>query len=274
MNKTLPVIIDGIKCYSPAVANLHTDYPDCGFELTDQVVESNFWTRSRNRIFKYLVLSNRAGKQVTKFLEIGCGTGDFIRTLAGESSLEITGSEVYVNGLSYAKNSSPNVEFVQIDITQDCLDNKFDIIAAFDVIEHVDADVSAIGNMYNMLSDHGKLIVSVPQYQFMWSRIDEIVRHKRRYSRRELIDKIQQSGFKVKFITSFVCLLFPFMLLSRALEKIRKDDTTDDEFLKKAMNLPKFVNAIFDYVMVVEEKLIKSGISLPYGGTLIIVPEK
>ena len=115
----VPVSVDGIKCYSPLVAESYDDYPDCGFELTEEVAEKSFWVRSRKRIFKHLVLSNRAKSSITRFLEIGCGTGDFVRALAGDPAFSITGSEVYAKGLVYAKASVPNVEFVQLDITRD-----------------------------------------------------------------------------------------------------------------------------------------------------------
>jgi SAM-dependent methyltransferase len=274
MSAAAPVTIDGIKCYSPSVAEGYEDYPEGGFDLTAQAVETSFWVRSRNRIFGHLVRANRAKASVTRFFEIGCGTGDFIRTLAGDPSLAITGSEVYVKGLRYAKASVPNVEFVQLDIARDRIDAAFDLVAAFDVIEHVDDDASAIAHMARMLADSGTLILSVPQYPFMWSSIDDIVKHKRRYSRRELVGKVEKSGLKVTFCTSFVCLLFPAMLVSRLLDRKRDVTETDHAALEKRVAMPAALNRVFDLAMRIDEALIRRGVSLPFGGTLIVVAKK
>lgn len=273
MKTANPVIIDGLKCYSPSVANQYDDYPDSGFDLTARAAQKSFWVRSRNRIFKHLVMTNRANASITRFFEIGCGTGDFIHTLSGESSLAITGSEVYLKGLLYAKSCVPNVEFVQIDVTQNLVDAEFDLIAAFDVIEHVENDLAAIANMTQMLSESGKLIISVPQYQFMWSNIDEIVKHKRRYSRRDLIQKIEKNGLHVTFCTSFVCLLFPLMLASRLLDKKRPEELNATA-LEKRVTMPALLNWVFDLVMKIDETFIRCGVSLPFGGTLIAVAKK
>ena len=72
-------LVDGVKCYSPEVASAYTDYPDSGFDLTDENADSSFWVSSRNRLFKSLVQHHLLPTGRTRFLEIGCGTGDFIR---------------------------------------------------------------------------------------------------------------------------------------------------------------------------------------------------
>jgi len=95
MNDSLQyTLVDGIKCYSPEVASAYTDYPDSGFDLTDENAESSFWVSSRNRLFKRIVQIHLLPTGKTRLLEIGCGTGDFIRQIARNESLEITGSEV------------------------------------------------------------------------------------------------------------------------------------------------------------------------------------
>jgi 2-polyprenyl-3-methyl-5-hydroxy-6-metoxy-1,4-benzoquinol methylase len=185
-------IIDGVKCFSPEVASDYSDYPDNGFDLTEENAESSFWVSSRNRLFKRIVRKHTLLEGKTKFLEIGCGTGDFVRQIAGDDRLEITGSEIYLKGLVYAKKNLPKVDFVQFDVTQGTIGEKFDIITAFDVIEHIENDQAAISNISQMLGKNGIFIVSVPQHMFLWSQLDEIVKHKRRYSRKELIEKLKK----------------------------------------------------------------------------------
>lgn len=267
-------IVDGIKCFSPDVASAYTDYPDGGFELTNNNAQSSFWVQSRNRLFKSIVRKNLVPTGKTKFLEIGCGTGDFIRELVDDERLEITGSEIYLKGLLYAKKNLPSVDFVQFDVTQGKVDDQFDMITAFDVIEHIENDVVAISNMSQMLNQCGVLIISVPQHMFMWGELDEIVKHKRRYSRAELIGKLVDNGFAISRCTSFVFTLFPLMFLSRLFDKRRDKSNLDEVELEKRVKFPRVLNSIFDLLMRVDEALIRLGVSLPFGGTLLVVARK
>jgi 2-polyprenyl-3-methyl-5-hydroxy-6-metoxy-1,4-benzoquinol methylase len=275
MSDNLPyTVVEGIRCYSPEVASSYANYPDDGFDLTDKNGESSFWVRSRNRLFKRIVYDNLASMGKTKFLEIGCGIGGFIQQIAGNKNLEITGSEIYLKGLLYAKKNLPNVAFIQFDVTQGLIGEEFDLIAAFDVIEHIEDDVAAIKNINKMLHKGGSLIITVPQHKFLWSKLDEILKHKRRYSRRELVTKLQENGFDIRHVTSFLFVLFPLMLISRIFDKGRDQSHFDKVALEKRVKFSNALNWIFDLFMRIDEVLIRLGISLPFGGTLVIVAGK
>ncbi|MDO8448283.1 MAG: class I SAM-dependent methyltransferase [Rhodoferax sp.] len=275
MSDNLPyTVVEGIRCFSPEVASSYADYPDGGFDLTDKSGESSFWVRSRNRLFKSIVYDQMAPTGKTKFLEIGCGTGGFIQQIVENENLEITGSEIYLKGLLYAKKNLPHVDFIQFDVTQGEIGEKFDIIVAFDVIEHIEDDVAAISNINKMLHKGGVLIMTVPQHMFLWSKLDEIVKHKRRYSRRELITKLQENGFDISYSTSFLFMLFPLMLISRIFDKGRDQSQSDEVALEKRVVFSNALNWIFDHFMRIDEALIRLGISLPFGGTLVIIARK
>lgn len=267
-------MVDGIKCYSPEVASAYTDYPDSGFDLTDKNAESSFWVSSRNRLFKSIVQRHLMPTGRTKFLEIGCGTGDFIQQIAQNKNLEITGSEIYLKGLVYAKKNLPSVDFVQFDVTKGTIGEQFHIITAFDVIEHIENDNAALSNISRMLNKDGVLIVSVPQHMFLWSKLDEIVKHKRRYSRRELVAKLKANNLDIDYATSFLFILFPLMLLSRLSDRGGDQSPSDEQGLEKRVKFSGVLNTIFDYFMRIDEGLIRLGASLPFGGTLVVVARK
>lgn len=275
MKDNLPyTVVEGIKCFSPEVASSYADYPDSGFDLTDKNSKSSFWVNSRNRLFKRIVYNQMLPTGKTRFLEIGCATGDFIQHIVGNKNLEITGSEIYLNGLLYAKKNLPDVDFIQFDITQGGIGEEFDLIVAFDVLEHIESDVTAISNINNMLHKGGSLILTVPQHMFLWGKLDEIVKHKRRYSRRELVTKLQENGFDIKYSTSFLFTLFPLMLISRIFDKEHDQSQSDEVALEKRVTFPYALNWIFDLFMRIDEHLIRLGISLPFGGTLVVVATK
>lgn len=275
MNDNLQyTIVEGIKCFSPEVANAYADYPDSGFDLTDKNAQSSFWVSSRNRLFKNIVQRNMSPTGKTKFLEIGCGTGDFIQQIVQNENLEITGSEIYLKGLLYAKKNLPNVDFIQFDVTQGVVGEEFDLIVAFDVLEHIENDIAAISNVRKMLHKDGCLIITVPQHMFLWSKLDEIVKHKRRYSRRELVTKLQENGYSISYVTSFLFTLFPLMLISRMLDKGQDKIQSEEVALEKRVIFPKALNWVFDLFMRIDEALIRLGVSLPFGGTLVVVARK
>lgn len=261
-------IIQGIKCYHAESAECYADYPSLGFDLTEQLEETHFWFRARNRILIQLIL--KYTQTAATFLEIGCGTGFFLRELAKQSNLQLTGSDIYLAGLRYAKAKLPHIQYLQFDVTRFQTNDLFNMIGSFDVLEHITEDNLVLKNIYQSLSINGYLLLTVPQYPFLWSHLDDFVKHKRRYRRKELIKQLQQAGFEITFQTSFVFVLFPFMLISRLLNLT---STKTNEF-EQHVKIPKIMNWLFDKVMRIDELLIRLGISLPFGGSLIIMARK
>lgn len=268
-------VVDGIKCYSADVASDYLDYPSSGFELTEKIVADSWWVRSRNRLFKSIVLRYLLASGKTKYLDIGCGTGDFIQQIVSIPDFEITGSEVYLKGLMYAKKNMPSVDFVQYDVTQgDIGKSRFHIISAFDVIEHIDNDSTALRHMNQMLNEDGVLIISVPQHKFLWGSLDELVKHKRRYSRQELMAKLTTNNFDIIKTTSFVFTLFPLMLVARMFDRGGNQTGRERESLEKRTQFSGILNTAFNFLMRIDEALINLGARLPFGGTLVVIARK
>jgi 2-polyprenyl-3-methyl-5-hydroxy-6-metoxy-1,4-benzoquinol methylase len=267
--------IDGIKCYSQKNAFAYSNYPDGGFDFMDNKSDLSFWVKSRNRIFKALIYKNIFKVGEVEILEIGCGTGGFISKISSDDRFKITGSEIYHKGLVYAKTRQPKINFIQYDVVEKALDIDFDMILAFDVLEHIDDDCIAIKNIKNMLKHDGKVIISVPQHRFLWGKLDDLVMHKRRYSKSELVRKIQDNGLRVNYATSFVFILFPLMFLSRMFDRGSASSVAQHEKeLEARVVFNPIINELFNLFMRIDEFFIKLGISLPFGGTLIVVASK
>jgi hypothetical protein len=125
-----------------------------------------------------------------------------------------------------------------------------------------------------MLNKDGVLIISVPQHMFLWSKLDEIVKHKRRYSRREVVTKLKANDFDIDYATSFLFILFPLMLISRLFDRRGDQSPSDEQGLEKRVKMSGVLNVIFDFLMRIDEGLIRLGASLPFGGTLVVVARK
>src|SRR5437879_587607 len=167
------VEIDGFRCYAPALALECADYPSEGFDVTAEVEANSFWCRSRNRILRRIVERFTDRSRQLAMLEIGCGIGGVIAELRQVPNLRLTASEIYLQGLRYARSRFPDVDFIQLDATDMPFQGQFDIVGAFDVLEHIQADDRVMRAVHESLRPGGVFIVTVPQYQWMWSPLDE-----------------------------------------------------------------------------------------------------
>ena len=266
--------IEGIRCYAPAVALDYTDYPSGGFDVTADVEGRSFWCRTRNRVLTQVFerFTDRAGP--VDVLEIGCGIGGVIDALRQLGNLRLTGSEIYIQGLKYARKKMPDVDFIQLDATNIPFQAAFDVVGAFDVIEHIDEDELVMRQVWRTLRSDGLFIVTVPQYQWMWSRLDTLVHHKRRYSRGDLVDKLRRAGFDVIYTTSFVTTLFPFMALSRLRDRGTAASADATAEFSDRVSLPGPINRLFDWTMRIDEGALRLGVTLPFGGSLLAVARR
>ncbi|MCI8210644.1 SAM-dependent methyltransferase [Pseudomonas sp. S25] len=243
-------------------------FPADAFEILASAEANHWWFRARNRVILW-ALKKYAGS-FKNFLEIGCGTA-FVLEGVGKAfpSAELHGSEYFEEGLVHARKRLPNAQFKQLDATAMSEESRYDVIGAFDVVEHIEQDELTLKNLVSALKPGGTLMVSVPQHQWLWSHTDEIACHVRRYSRSEMISKIKATGLDVLYATSFVSLLVPVMWLSRKQSQARHDDDPQAE-----LKIPHWLNSALEMVMKVEFLLIRAGVSLPVGGSLIVIARK
>lgn len=242
-------------------------FPQSYFSQLADLESSNWWFRSRNRILLW-ILKNKVGK-FHNFLEVGCGTGFVLESISKAfPSAEIHGAEYFEEGLSFAKARVPTARFSQLDVTKMTETNHYDAIGAFDVIEHIEEDQTALVNLAHALKPAGKLIISVPQHQWLWSSTDEAACHVRRYSRNDLETKLMRAGLKLEYKTSFVSLLTPLMYISRQRSKTLETDPMNE------LKLPRSLNFSLELIMILELLLLKSGIKFPIGGSLLVVASK
>jgi SAM-dependent methyltransferase len=117
--------------------------------------------------------------------------------------------------------SSPLPELAEVS------DRHYDLIGAFDVIEHIDDDAAALVSIATKLKPGGKFVMAVPAHQWMWSAHDVVNHHKRRYSRRALKALIDGSPLALEKIGFFNSLLFPLAVAERAASKLRGKESAD-----------------------------------------------
>jgi SAM-dependent methyltransferase len=234
------------------------------FEPFADVEERSFWFRERNRLIVSSLRRHFPGAR--SFLEVGCGGGVVLAALRDAfPGLRLVGGELYEEGLAVARRRVPEAELVALDARDLGFADEFDVVGAFDVLEHLDDDEDVLRQMRAAARPGGGILVLVPQHRWLWSEHDEIVEHRRRYTRPELLAKADRAGIETIEVTSFVTTLLPAMALSRLVDRIR--GTTDP-----VANLePRGLNAVFERVLAGERRLIERGVSLPFGGSLMLV---
>jgi len=99
----------------------------------------------------------------------------------------------------------------------------FDVVAAFDVIEHCEPETTVLSELARVLTPGGRLLVSVPAYQWAWSEFDVQNRHHRRYTRRRLVASVEASGLDVVRATYLFAGTFPFFVAERLWSRARYD---------------------------------------------------
>jgi SAM-dependent methyltransferase len=254
---------------APALANGGSSFPITAFEKLAALEAQNFWFRARNKLIVWAL--KRYHPIMQRYLEIGCGTG---YVLAGVSqaypTATLVGTEIFSEGLAYAALRVGTADLVQMDARHIPYVDEFDVIGAFDVLEHIEEDEQVLAAMLRALRLGGSIAITVPQHPWLWSSADTHACHARRYKVRELREKVERAGFQVEFETSFVSLLLPAMLASRL---SKKRTTTVDDGLSD-LRLPHWLNRVFEWAMNIEHSMIKSGIRFGLGGSRILIAKK
>lgn len=264
-----PEQVDGFLSFAPAQAKSDEGFQPHHFSELAEAEAEHFWFRSRNRLIIWALGHFFPGAR--NFLEIGCGTGFVLSGIAQDNPhLEINGSEIHSAGLSHAANRARNATLFQMDARNIPFENEFDVIGAFDVLEHIEEDGKVLAQMFQAISADGGIILTVPQHQFLWSQQDEYACHVRRYEAHELQDKVEKAGFRVEKATSFVSLLLPLMFMSR----LSKRKPVENYNPTQELRISGLANAALEKVLDLERLMIRGGLSFPMGGSRLLIARK
>ena len=228
----------------------------------------SFWFRGRSDLIEWAL--HRYFPHARDVLEVGCGNGYVLERMhAAFPRLRLTGTELYAEGLAFARQRlGGSATLLQADVTVLGVHGAFDVVGAFDVAEHIEDDRRVLDNLYAALRPGGGLLVTVPQHAWLWSATDEAAHHVRRYSRADLRARLVEAGFEIVRTTSFVSLLLPALWLARR----RSSEGMAD--VEAELDLPPLVNGFGYAASRIEALLIRAGVDLPAGGSLLAIARK
>jgi SAM-dependent methyltransferase len=196
------------------------------YQQMAELDDRHWWYRARRRIIADLIRREAKPPSDARILEIGCGTGHNLAMLSGFGHVDGLELDDEARALSEQRLgrsvlSSPLPELAGVP------ERHYDLVGAFDVIEHIDDDEAALASIGTRLKPGGKLVMTVPAHPWMWSAHDVVNHHKRRYSKRSLRKLIDASPLQLERIGYFNSLLFPLAVAERAASKLRGRDSAD-----------------------------------------------
>lgn len=233
------------------------------YQQMAELDDRHWWYRARRHIIADLIRREVLPPANAKILEIGCGTGHNLAMLGGFGHVEGLELDDEARALSERRlgrkvMSSPLPELGEVP------DSHYDLIGAFDVIEHIEDDAAALASIAAKLKPGGKFVMTVPAHQWMWSAHDVVNHHKRRYSRRSLKELVEHSPLKLEQVGYFNSFLFPLAIAERAASRLRRKDSADVKLP------PALLNAALEKVFLSERYLV-GRLPLPPGLSLFAV---
>lgn len=181
-----------------------------------------WWYRARSRLLQVALAPYV--EAADRLLDVGSADGPSVGWLAGVASTAVS-MDLDPRGLRAPYGVCGSV--LELPFRDDC----FDVVTAFDVIEHCDPEEQVVGELRRVLVPGGRLLVSVPAYQWAWSDHDTANGHVRRYTRARAVRTLERQGFTVLRASYAFTSVFPFFaaerLLRRASRAHRRTTTAD-----------------------------------------------
>lgn len=235
------------------------------YEKMYRIETTHWWSVGKRRIIQDILTKLNANTE--KILDLGCGTGFTMEMFKNYG--RVVGIDNAEHALKFSRQREQfrlikaNIE-KQLPFKQDM----FDTVFAFDVLEHLNNDAACLNELYRVCKKGSYVIITVPAYQFMWSKHDESLHHKRRYSKKALRKAVQDAGFTLKKLSYFNTILFPPILAFRISHIFRKEVKSDFY-----LPIPSFINWILLLLFNMEKYFLRE-IDLPFGLSLLCIARK
>jgi len=242
-------------------------YTKDGHTLIKENEQNSFWFEHR-----LSCILNIFSKYPSKMaLDIGGGNGLFSKQLQSinvDTVLLEPGLEGANNALHNGVKNIINGSLIDAGFVDSCFSSVF----ALDVLEHIEDDESFLLEINRILKPNGKLFLTVPAYQFLFSSFDKEVGHFRRYKLSDLKKKFVKNGFQINYQTYFFSLLMIPLFIGRFI--INKLKRKENRISTGHINKSSIIGFILKCLLWPEQFLIKNKITIPFGSSCLIVAHK
>lgn len=241
------------------------------YEAHDRLEDRHWWFEGRRRVIREVLRRHLLPKAKRRILDVGCGTGGMFPLLMEFGAVD--GAEFSPDARARAQRKFPGRRVEACELPATLPEGTWDVVTAFDVIEHLDDPVGSLKTMRSRLPFDGQVVVTVPAFQFLWSRHDDVNHHKRRYGRLELVSHLSSAGFNVSFVSYFNTLLFPAVAGARLLERLLPSRFGKKREEADLGETPEPLNGVLT-ALFGGERLAVGRTQLPFGVSLIAVAQR
>lgn len=214
----------------------------------------NWWFLSRRELI-YKLIDKVSNNRNSKILEIGSSGGYLLMLLNNNGYVNSYGIDISKKAIDQCKQKGIENAFVMDGIKTQFRNEEFDIIVASDVLEHIKEPKTALAEWERILKPNGKLIIFVPAFNFLWSSHDVVNFHYRRYSKIQLRNELEKSGFFINQASYWNFSLFIPIAIFRILSNVFNKHKITDQFdgtshvINKAfLTLLRFENWLIDFL--------------------------
>jgi SAM-dependent methyltransferase len=240
------------------------NYTPKGHIILAEAEKTHFWFVTRK---EYITTNiQKYPPKGKKIADYGGGTGDIAHHLQN-AGYEVTLYDYYEEGLKIAKSRGIK-KVKKIDLNAPLPPKQYDVVCAFDVIEHFENDTALLKQFNKSLKKDGVIYITVPAHPLLWQKTDIIGGHYRRYNRKTMTKLLTETGYEILTVKHFFVMTLPLLLLRKILDKfkIRKQEHEEIKINKTINNILKFITRI-------ENKILKN--STPkLGGSLFAAARK
>ncbi len=236
------------------------------YERMSSSEQEHWWFVGRRKIVTNLLRELQLPPGA-KILEAGCGTGGNLRMFSEFGKVSAFEPDSMALGRAKEKQIGEIKQgYLPNDIPYSA--GEFDLVAALDVLEHVEPDRQSLESLSRLIKPGGWLLITVPAFQGLWSVHDILHHHKRRYSKKQLQNLFRNMDFKITLLSYFNTWLFPIALVFRYCKKLlKKQDSREDNIP------PAAINRLFSRIFA-SERFLVGKVPLPIGLSLILLAQK
>jgi SAM-dependent methyltransferase len=200
-----------------------------------------------------------------RILDVGCGTGANLEMLAQFGSAE--GVDVSDDALEFCRKKGLTVQKGLAE-TLPYADETFDVTTALDVVEHLDDDIAGLKEMHRVTRSGGYSLIFVPAFMWLWGVQDDISNHRIRYTKQQIVERLENAGFKVERATYANFTFFAPILGGRTLMRITGIKPESENNVNVSA-----LNGIFGKIFSAERFLLQRA-NFPFGVSIVVVARK
>lgn len=212
--------------------------------------KSYWWHLGRLRIIETYLQQATKGKTDVKILNVGAGTGGTLAMLeryGTVDNVDISDDAIaFIKRLGYDRIKK--VDGIKLPYK----DKSYDIVGAFDVLEHIEDDQVALKEWHRVLKDDGSILITVPAYQWLWSDHDISLHHFRRYTTSRLKAVAAGASLVPRKLSYAIVFSLPLVVGFRLLNKVIGRETNSET---SYVDVPRWVNKLFSGILYAEAKL-------------------